>query len=73
VADVAVKMAEWQEHGIKFLSKTPLTCPGIVQVFTEPQPMFGGMIIELIQRTAKRGFCQDNVRALMESTRVLES
>jgi 4-hydroxyphenylpyruvate dioxygenase-like putative hemolysin len=53
--------------GVKFLSDKPLTCPGLVQVFTEPDPATG-IIYEYIERKGERGFCEDNVKDLMEST-----
>ena len=60
-------MKEWVSMGIEFLSDKPLTCPGLVQVFTKPHPVTG-MIYELIERTDK-GFCKDNVKDLMNSTK----
>jgi len=69
VKSVEAKMKEWQEKGwAKFLSPEPLTCPGITQVFTEELDVTGGIIYEFIER-GPRGFCKENVRALMNSTR----
>jgi catechol 2,3-dioxygenase-like lactoylglutathione lyase family enzyme len=67
VRSVKDTMEEWKKMGIEFLSDQPLTCPGLVQVFTKPHPVTG-MIYELIERTDK-GFCKDNVKNLMNSTK----
>lgn len=68
VEDVEQKMKEWKDKGFaEFLSEAPLTCPGLTQVFTKPSELTG-TIYELITRTG-RGFCEDNVKNLMESTR----
>ncbi len=48
-------------------SKRPLQCEGLIQVFTKPSELTG-VIYELINRTGK-GFCEDNVKGLMESTK----
>lgn len=69
VNNVAKVMQEWQTKGIRFLSEEPLECEGVIQVFTQPLDWLGGVIVELISRTPEKGFCQDNVRALMDSTR----
>jgi len=60
---------EWKGNGIKFLSDKVIDCPDddMRQIFTKPQPLLGGMIIELIERGDK-GFCQNSVKDLMEST-----
>lgn len=71
VKSVKAKMKEWQKKGwAKFLSSEPLTCPGISQVFTEELDVTGGIIYEFIER-GSRGFCKENVRGLMNSTREL--
>ena len=70
VESVELKMKEWQKSGIEFASEEPLTCPGLVQIFTKPHPETG-MIYELIQRT-KHGFCKDNVKDLMRSTKEIK-
>ena len=68
VEDVEAKMKEWQEMGFaEFYSDKPLKCPGLVQVFTKPSKLTGVMY-ELINRTGD-GFCEKNVKGLMESTR----
>ena len=70
VDDVEGKMNEWKEKGYaEFLSEEPLTCPGLTQVFTKPSELTG-IIYELISRTDK-GFCETNVKSLMESTKQL--
>jgi 4-hydroxyphenylpyruvate dioxygenase-like putative hemolysin len=63
-------MNDWKEKGYaEFTTETPLTCPGIVQCFSKPS-MLTGVIFELIQR-GKHGFCQDNVKDLISSTKGL--
>jgi catechol 2,3-dioxygenase-like lactoylglutathione lyase family enzyme len=65
--NVADKMKEWKDAGYaEFLSEEPMTCPGLVQVFTKPSELTG-VIYELISREGD-GFCEDNVRNLMLST-----
>ena len=60
-------MKEWKEAGYaEFLSDEPMTCPGLVQVFTKPSELTG-VIYELISREGD-GFCEDNVKNLMLST-----
>ena len=49
------------------LSKKPLICGDLIQVFTKPHPITG-IIYELIQRKTF-GFCKDNVKNLMNSTK----
>jgi catechol 2,3-dioxygenase-like lactoylglutathione lyase family enzyme len=68
VDDVEAKMKEWKEAGyVEFLSETPMECPGLKQVFTKPSELTG-VIYEIISREGD-GFCADNVKALMESTK----
>jgi len=68
VDNVEAKMKEWQDAGyVEFLSKEPMECPGLRQVFTKPSELTG-VIYELISREGD-GFCADNVKALMESTK----
>lgn len=70
VDSVADKMDEWQEKGFaEFTTEKPLTCPGLVQAFTKPSEITG-VIYEFIERE-NHGFCKDNVKNLMESTRNL--
>lgn len=65
VSEIELAIEHFKRNRINFLSKEILTCPGIKQIFTEPQ---FGIIFELIERTPNAGFCKDNVRQLMEST-----
>ena len=68
VKSVESTMKRWKEQGYaEFASENPLTCPGLTQVFTKPSELLG-IIIELIER-GEHGFCKDNVKALMESTK----
>jgi len=70
VDDVEAVMHSWKQMGYaEFYSDKPLECPGLVQVFTKPSELTG-VIYELIKRDGK-GFCEDNVKGLMESTRKL--
>jgi len=71
VESVEDKMNEWRDKGYaEFTSEKPLTCPGLIQVFTKPS-LLTGVIYEFIER-GEHGFCQDNVRSLMESTRGMD-
>jgi catechol 2,3-dioxygenase-like lactoylglutathione lyase family enzyme len=68
VASVADTMREWREKGYaEFSTEDVLRCPDLVQVFTKPSQLTG-VIYELIER-GKHGFCADNVKDLMNSTR----
>ena len=68
VNDVEAVMADWKSKGYaEFLSEKPLECPGLKQVFTKPYKLTG-VIYELIKRDGK-GFCELNVKGLMESTK----
>jgi len=68
VESVEDTMREWRELGYaEFTSEKPLTCPDLVQCFTKPS-MLTGVIYEFIQRGA-HGFCADNVKDLMTSTK----
>ena len=68
VADVEATMKQWKDKGYaEFYSEEPMTCPGRVQVFTKPSELTG-VIYELISREGK-GFCEVNVKGLMESTK----
>jgi catechol 2,3-dioxygenase-like lactoylglutathione lyase family enzyme len=70
VESVQKKMDEWREKGYaEFTSDKPLTCPGLTQVFTKPSSLTG-VIYELIER-GEHGFCRENVKNLMESTKGL--
>ena len=66
--DIELTMAKWRNKGYaEFLSEKPMECPGLKQVFTRPSELTG-VIYELISRTGK-GFCEVNVKGLMESTK----
>lgn len=68
VESVQQKMMEWKEKGYaEFTTENPLTCPGLVQVFTKPSELTG-IIYEFIERE-KEGFCKENVKDLMNSTK----
>ena len=68
VDNVAATMQDWKDKGYaEFYSEEPLECPGLIQVFTKPSELTG-VIYELINRSGK-GFCEDNVKGLMESTK----
>ena len=68
VESVEKTMEEWKQKGYaEFASEKPLTCPGLTQVFTKPSELTG-VIYEFIERGAQ-GFCQANVKDLMQSTK----
>ncbi len=68
VPNVENQMKEWLSKGYAEFSTTkPMVCPGLVQVFTKPSALTG-VIYEFIERDG-HGFCRENVRQLMESTR----
>lgn len=68
VPSVQDQMDIWREKGYaEFTTENPLTCPELTQVFTKPS-VLTGIIYEFIERGA-HGFCKDNVKSLMESTR----
>lgn len=68
VDSVEKTMKEWKDKGYaEFSSDKPLTCPGLTQVFTKPSELTG-VIYEFIER-GEHGFCKDNVKDLMESTK----
>jgi len=68
VESVEKTMQIWKEKGYaEFASEKPLTCPGLTQVFTKPSALTG-VIYEFIERGAQ-GFCRDNVKDLMQSTK----
>lgn len=67
VKSVQAQMDLWREKGYaEFTTESPLTCPGLTQVFTKPSELTG-VIYEFIER-GEHGFCQENVRELMIST-----
>lgn len=73
VEDVRAEMLKWRDNfGAEFTSKDILTCPDdeLHQIFMKPHPLLG-VVIEFIRRGDK-GFCQANVKDLMESTKELK-
>lgn len=72
VESVQGKMDEWREKGYaEFTTSKPLTCPDLTQVFTKPSYLTG-VIYEFIER-GRHGFCADNVKDLMLSTKDVEA
>jgi catechol 2,3-dioxygenase-like lactoylglutathione lyase family enzyme len=70
VDDVAKTMHAWEFLGIEFQSSEPLVCDcetPLTQVFTKPNPATG-LIYELIARNGHPGFCETNVKRLMDSS-----
>jgi catechol 2,3-dioxygenase-like lactoylglutathione lyase family enzyme len=68
VDNVYAAMRQWKEKGFaEFSSDEPMACPGLTQIFTKPSELTG-VIYEFIKRD-KFGFCRENVKALMESTK----
>ena len=62
----------WKEKGYaEFTTEQPLSCPGITQIFTKPSELTG-VIYEFIERGA-HGFCKENVKSLMQSTKDIET
>ena len=72
VESVKDTMKEWKEEGYaEFTTEDPLTCPGLTQCFTNPSDLTG-VIYEFIERgNNSKGFCKDNVKDLMQSTKDL--
>ena len=68
--DIDKAVEVWREKGVDFLTDVIIDCPddNLRQIFTKPQDLLGGIIIELIERGDK-GFCQNSVKNLMESTK----
>lgn len=70
VDNVEMAMTQWKEKGYaEFSSDKPIKCPGLTQVFTKPSELTG-VVYEFINRE-EFGFCKENVKALMESTKGL--
>lgn len=68
VESVQAIMEKWKSKGYaEFTTDKVLTCPGLTQVFTKPSELTG-IIYEFIEREGQ-GFCQDNVKSLMDSTK----
>ena len=61
---------EWKKNGVEFLTDNVINCPedNMKQIFSKPVEQLGGVIIELIEREDK-GFCQNSVKDLMNSTK----
>ena len=72
VDDIETIVKDWKKTGVKFLTDDVIDCPEdeLRQIFTKPLNELGGIIIELIERGDK-GFCQNSVKNLMESTKDL--
>ena len=68
VDSVEETMREWIDKGYaEFTTVDALICPGLVQCFTKPSELTG-IIYEFIEREDK-GFCRENVKDLMKSTK----
>tara|TARA_R110002051_G_scaffold301407_1_gene369227 strand:+ start:2331 stop:2966 length:636 start_codon:yes stop_codon:yes gene_type:complete len=69
VDDIDSVFNEWKDGGVEFLSENIIDCPddNLRQIFTKPLELMGGVIVELITRGDK-GFCENSVKELMEST-----
>ena len=68
VDSVEKKIEEMKDMGyFEFTTEEPLKCPGLTQIFTKPSSVTG-IIYEFITRE-KEGFCKDNVKDLMNSTK----
>lgn len=71
VDDIHVAMENYKKHELKFLTDEPMECDNLLQIFSFPNP-YTGIIYEFIQRkNEKLGFCKDNVKKLMDSTKEL--
>lgn len=67
VESVEDTMSQWKSMGYaEFATDSPLRCEGITQVFSKPS-VLTGVVFEFISR-GNRGFCKENVKALMESS-----
>lgn len=68
--DVESTMREWKAKGYaEFTSDKPMVCEDLTQAFTKPSSLTN-VIYEFIKRD-KFGFCGENIKALMESTKGL--
>lgn len=68
VDSVIETMKEWKNKGYaEFSTDKPLECPGLKQIFTKPSELTG-VIYEFIER-GEHGFCLENVKELMLSTK----
>ena len=70
VNDIYAIVQEWKGNGVQFLTEDVIDCPedNMKQIFSKPLDVLGGLIIELIERQDK-GFCQNSVKDLMNSTK----
>ena len=70
VVEIDSRVKQWKEAGVEFLTDDVIDCPedNLRQIFTKPLKNLGGIIIELIERGDK-GFCQNSVKNLMESSK----
>jgi catechol 2,3-dioxygenase-like lactoylglutathione lyase family enzyme len=68
--NIRESIQNWKELGVEFLSEEPMSCPGLLQIFTTEHELTG-VTYELIQREGEGGkaFCKENVKNLMESTK----
>ena len=73
VKDIDSIVNNWRSKGtVEFLTDDIIDCPDddLRQIFTKTLDYMGLIIIELIERGSK-GFCQNSVRDLMNSTKGL--
>ena len=72
VRDINAVVEDWKPS-VEFLTDDVIDCPDdkLRQIFTKPLDYLGGIIIELIERGSK-GFCQNSVKDLMESTKEIK-
>ena len=70
VDDIQSVVDEWKKEGVEFLTDSIIDCPedNMKQIFSKPVKELGNVIIELIEREDK-GFCQNSVKDLMNSTK----
>ena len=74
VKDIDKIVKEWRDGNlVEFITDDIIDCPedNLRQIFTKPIDYLGGVIIELIQRGSK-GFCENSVKNLMESTKEIK-
>lgn len=68
VNDVLGKMDQLKKLGWEFTTDEPISDDDLIQCFTKPIDVLGGLIIEFINRPSSRGFSLKNVSDLMKST-----
>ena len=70
VSTIQEVVDEWKKNGVEFLTESVIDCPedNMKQIFSKPVKELGNVIIELIEREDK-GFCQNSVKDLMNSTK----